>query len=108
MRLDDLPESSNVEDRRGMKMAGGIAAGGGGILLVILGLIFGVDTSKLGLSGGGGGGPPPNDKYKEFAGKVLGTLESVWQKEFQKRSNEYRHSYENPKLVLFSDAVNTA
>ena len=46
MRLDDLPESSNVADRRGMKMAGGIAAGGGGILLLILGLIFGVDTEQ--------------------------------------------------------------
>ncbi len=106
MRLDDLPESSNVEDRRGMKMSGGIAAGGGGILLVILGLIFGVDTSKLGLSGGGSG-PPPNDKYKEFASKVVGSLESVWEKEFAKPQNGYGRRYENPKLVLFTGAVNT-
>src|SRR5438477_348471 len=48
MRLDDLPESSNVSDQRGMRTAGGIAAGGGGLLLLILGLIFGVDTSRLG------------------------------------------------------------
>ena len=57
MRLEDLPESTNVSDRRGMAR-GGVAAGGGGILLLILGLVFGVDTSKLGL-GGGSGGPAP-------------------------------------------------
>ena len=53
MRLDDLPESSQRRDRRGMTTAGGIAAGGGGILLLILGLVFGVDTSKLGIGSGG-------------------------------------------------------
>ena len=43
MRLDDLPESTNVSDQRGMHTTGGITAGGGGLLLLILGLIFGVD-----------------------------------------------------------------
>src|SRR5262245_47919926 len=110
MRLEDLPESSNVEDRRGMKMAGGIAAGGGGLLLLILGLVFGVDTNKLGGLAGGGGrsGPPPNDKYGEFAGKILGSMEAVWEKEFAKRSNGYPDDdFEKPKLVLFSEAVST-
>jgi hypothetical protein len=105
MRLEDLPESSNVEDRRGMRTAGGIAAGGGGILLLILGLIFGVDVGKLGLTGRRG--PPPDDKYREFASKVVGSLEAVWTAEFDKSQNGYGRSYEKPKLVLFSDAVNT-
>ena len=104
MRLDDLRESSNVEDRRGMKMAGGIAAGGGGILLVILGLIFGVDTGKLGLSGGSG--TPPNDKYKEFAGKVVGSLEAVGEG-VREPQNGYGRRYENPKAGVVLRRVNT-
>jgi uncharacterized protein len=106
MRLEDLPSSSNVSDQRGMRTAGGIAAGGGGILLLILGLVFGVDTGKLGL-GGRSGGPPPNDKYAEFAGKIVGTLEVVWKNEFDKPANGYRRRYENAKLVLFSEGVRT-
>ncbi|HVL13139.1 MAG TPA: neutral zinc metallopeptidase, partial [Gemmata sp.] len=110
MDLSNAPESSNVEDRRGMKMSGGIAAGGGGILILIIGLLFGVDLNRLGLGGGGGGGesgPPPNDKYKEFAARVVGTLEKVWQAEFANPKNDYRMSYEKPKLVLFSGGVRT-
>src|SRR5439155_16660987 len=57
---------------------------------------------------GRSGGPPPNDNYKHFAGKVLGTLERVWEREFDNPANGYgRVHYEPPKLVLFSDAVNT-
>jgi len=108
MDLSNAPESGNVEDRRGMKTGGMLAAGGGGIIVVILGLLFGVDTGKLGLSGGGSSGPPPNDKYAKFAGKVVGTLETVWKNEFAKASNGYGNArYENPKLVLFSAAVRT-
>jgi predicted metalloprotease len=92
-----------------MKTAGGVIAGGGGVVLLILGLIFGVDLGKLGIGGGGGGGgPPPDDKYKEFASKVVGTLEEVWEKQFADRNNQYPvRAYEKPKLVLFSSGVNT-
>jgi predicted metalloprotease len=108
MRLDDLPESSNVSDQRGMRTVGGIAAGGGGLLLLVLGLIFGVDTGKLGLGGRQSSGPPPNDNYAAFAKKVIGSLESVWDKEFSKASNNYGGAdFEPTQLILFSDAVNT-
>jgi uncharacterized protein len=109
MDLSNAPESSNVEDRRGMGAAGGLIAGGGGIVVLVLGLLFGIDTNKLGLTGrGGGGGSPPADNYKAFAGKVLGTLEVMWQKEFANPANGYHDAeYAKPKLVLFSDAVNT-
>ncbi|MCE9566106.1 MAG: neutral zinc metallopeptidase [Planctomycetes bacterium] len=110
MDLSGVSESSNVEDRRGMKTAGGLVAGGGGLLVLILGLVFGVDLNKLGVTGGGPeqGGPPPNDNYKQFAGKVLTTLEDVWTKEFAKRSNGYGNTtYEKPHMVLFSKGVNT-
>jgi predicted metalloprotease len=105
--LSNVGVSGNVEDRRGMKAVGGMAAGGGGILILILGLVFGVDLNRLGLTGGGEGGPPPNDKYKEFAGKVVFTLEKVWEREFANSANGYRRSYEPPKLVLFSAGVQT-
>jgi predicted metalloprotease len=109
MELDDLPESSNVSDQRGMKTVGGIAAGGGGILLLILGLVFGIDTNKLGLHGGGGGGAGAGGdaKTKEFAEKILGTLEKVWEKEFDDPKNHYGRRYEFAKLVLFSDGTQT-
>jgi predicted metalloprotease len=93
-----------------MKTAGGIVAGGGGLVLLILGLIFGVDMGKLGLGGrgGGGGGTPPNDNYKDFASKILGTLEVVWEKEFANPRNGYPvRTYEKPKLVLFTSGINT-
>ena len=103
MRLDDAPESGNVEDRRGIST--GMAAGGGGILLLILGLIFGVDFGGgKQPAGGGGDGPPPDPKTKQFAAKILGTLESVWTDEFKK--NGYG-TYKPPGMVLFSEQVNT-
>lgn len=108
MRLDDLPESTNVSDQRGMRTAGGIAAGGGGLLLLILGLIFGVDMNRIGGLGGEGGGPPPNDDYKQFAQKIVGSLEAVWQDEFTNRTNGYGNAEFHPaQLILFSEAVNT-
>ncbi|HJZ53660.1 MAG TPA: neutral zinc metallopeptidase [Gemmataceae bacterium] len=102
MRLDDVAESGNVEDRRGM--GPGLAIGGGaGILLTILGLIFGVN-----LGGGGGGGQraagPVDEKTKTFAAKILKTTEDVWDAEFRK--HDYG-TYEKPKMVLFSDQVRT-
>ncbi len=109
MDLSNAPESSNVEDRRGMGAVGGAVAGGGGLLILILGLVFGIDTNKLGLTGrGSSGGTPPADNYKEFAGKILGTLEATWKHQFSLPQNGYHDAeYENPKLVLFSEAVNT-
>src|SRR5262249_30721878 len=108
MRLDDAPESENVEDRRGM--GGKLAVGGGigGILLFVLRLIFGVDVNKF--MGPGGpppqqqGGEPPKDGYKQFAGKIMGMTEEVWKEEFKK--NGYGE-YEKPKMVLFEHAVDT-
>jgi predicted metalloprotease len=96
MRLDDAPESSNLEDRRGM--GGPLAIGGGGLLVVILGLIFGVDL------GGKRSNAPADEKTKKFAAKVLGTTEEVWKAEFKKHNYG---TYKEPHMVLFSDEVNT-
>jgi predicted metalloprotease len=113
MRLDDAPESENVEDRRGMGGKLAIGGGVGGILLVILGLVFGVDLNKLGM---GPGGPQqqaadqnenraaPKDGYLEFSRKILGMTEEVWKDEFKKHNyGEYR----KPHMKLFSHQVET-
>jgi len=108
MRLDDAPESGNVEDRRGMKTAG-IAAGGGSILLVILALVFGIDPKKVVGPGGGDPGPQqkgeaPKDGYKQFAGKILGMTEEVWTEQFKENK---LGTYKKPGMVLFSEGVKT-
>lgn len=100
MRLDDAPESSNVSDSRGMGGKLAIGGGAGGILLVILGLVFGVD-----LTGGRRAGPssPPDEQTLLFTKKVLGTTEEVWKDEFRKMGKKYKP----PHLELFSDRVKT-
>lgn len=105
MRLDDAPESSNVQDNRGM--GGQLAIGGGGaVILLILGLIFGKDF--LGDNAEMPSNAPANnvgqdDKILVFTQKVLGTTEAVWQDEFRKMGK----SYKPPHLELFSDQVQT-
>src|SRR5262249_7294816 len=106
MQLGDAPESGNVEDRRGMKRAG-LTVGGGGLLVVLLGLLFGVDLNKLGI-GGRQQGEPPKDNYKQFASRVLGLTEEVWKEQFKQHGREYRvGEYQEPKMVLFSEGVDT-
>jgi len=112
MNLEDAPESSNVEDSRGMgtKLAIG---GGGGLLLLILALVFGPDAINIPQ----GNAPPGNDPLNKapqnpaardektliFTKKVLGTTEAVWNDEFRKMGK----SYTPPHLDLFSDQVRT-
>jgi predicted metalloprotease len=100
MRLDDAPESGNVEDQRGMgtKLAVG---GGAGLVLVVLGLIFGRDF--IGDRAGQGGGGKKDKETLDFTKKVLGTTEAVWTDEFRKMGQTYRP----PHLQLFSDQVRT-
>lgn len=98
MQLDDAPESGNVEDRRGM--GGKLAIGGGaGVILAILGLVFGVDLGGLRQ----GNNAPPDEKTLLFSKKILGTTEVVWKREFEKMGKRYAP----PKMVLFSNQVTT-
>jgi predicted metalloprotease len=109
MQWEGGEESSNVEDRRGLGgVGGGVALGGGSILLVILGLIFGVDL------GGGRGvreqrpAAPGDPETKRFAAVVLNFTEKVWDEQFRDPKNGYgRVRYVKPKMVLFSDGVRT-
>ena len=117
MRWQDFRTSSNVEDRRGMGMAGG---GGLGIgAMVILGLIgwaFGIDPRILiggaeMMTGGGSGYQQqqqqgrqgaPQDEMGRFASAILGNTEDVWSTVMPQQVNR---QYQPPKLVLFSDAT---
>jgi predicted metalloprotease len=113
MRWQDFRTSSNVEDRRGMGMAGG---GGLGIgAMVILGLVgwaLGIDPRILiggaeMMTGGGSGYQQqqqgrqgaPQDEMGRFASAVLGNTEDVWNTVLPQQANR---QYQAPKLVLFS------
>jgi predicted metalloprotease len=117
MRIDQLPSSENVEDRRGsgggFRVPGGRSGLGIGtiILLGLLGWWLGIDPGLL--IGGAdiltGGKPqqqtqnaPGNnagapDPTKEMVTRVLGSTEAVWSNVFQKSGERY----EPPKLVMF-------
>ena len=112
MRLDDIEESSNVEDRRGSRPGGKLAIGGGlgGIVIVIIYALLGGNPQDLqgalpsqsGQAQQSSGGAPINDEGKKFVSKVLKETEVVWDKVFQ---DQLGKAYEKPSLVVFSDQV---
>ncbi len=115
MRLEDQRTSSNVEDRRGMRVGRGAAGGGIGIVIIaLIAMFFGVDPRVI-LQGAGPAAPPsvqqrpgpapsPNDAASQFVSKVLASTEDVWTEIFAKNGMTYRQ----PKLVLFDGAVQSA
>jgi uncharacterized protein len=117
MRLDELPKSARIEDRRGVTVArGGIGVG----TIVVLGLIgwaLGIDPRLL--IGGAemmsrSGGPQqkadagsttssgsPSDTMGQFVSGVLGSTETVWTDIFAQSGRNYTA----PTLVMFSGAT---
>ena len=117
MRWRDMRRSDNVEDRRGMSMGGaGIKLGGGGLLLiVVLSLLTGTNPLDLlsGLEEAGGPStidsgperkPPADDPQSDFIRAILGDSEDTWGRLFSQGGG----TYEPPRLVLFSGAVQSA
>lgn len=124
MDLDDLQQSSNVEDRRGRGGGGGLAIGGGlGIGGVILAVVFGLLTGQnplqiLGSVTGGGSSTvnpsnqtssnssqaPQNDPAKVEISKVVRSTEQQWGKVFAASNRKYRE----PGLVLYNGATEAA
>lgn len=116
MRWRDGRRSDNVEDRRGMRSAGGKKVGGGigVIILALIAMYFGVDPAIVldpgapGMSGGDSAvsapRSPEEDVLAEFVSVVLADTEDVWHDIFQQMGREYRE----PRLVLFTDAVESA
>jgi predicted metalloprotease len=117
MRLDELPTSNRIEDRRGMP---GARAGIGVGTVIILGLIgwaLGIDprtliggaemmsqnqqqqtTARSGPSGA------PSDEMGHFVSAVLGSTESEWKDVFAQAGR----TYEPPTLVMFSGSTQSA
>ena len=117
MRWRDGRRSDNVEDRRGMRSAGGKKVGGGigVIILALIAMYFGVDPAIVldqggapGMSGGDSAvsapRSPEEDVLAEFVSVVLADTEDVWNDLFRQMGREYRE----PRLVLFTDAVESA
>lgn len=119
MQWEDREESQNVEDRRGMSPKAGLALGGGGIIVLFIALIFGLDPKQVAnlLGGAGGGGPaggqvnnakrdfsPEEERQAHFSKVIFGDTERVWDEIFAKLGK----SYIKPTLVLFNDQVDSA
>jgi uncharacterized protein len=119
-------ESENIEDRRGV--GGGFPVGIGGIgaiVVVLLGLFLGVDpgtllallsanetqqqteTRRADYSGYGSSRMPEAnraDPMRQFVSVVLADTEDVWSQLFKSMGR----TYDDPKLVLYSDRVSSA
>jgi predicted metalloprotease len=109
--------ADQVQDRRGMRMGGVPAIGGGmGIVGVLLFLVLNV----LGGGGGSGGiglpdlapvqGPtgtagtiPPDDDEAQFVGFVIDDVQDTWTQIFR----DAGRTYERTEVVLFSEATQT-
>ena len=117
MQLGDQEASSNVEDRRGIGVGGGL--GIGGIVVAAVAYFLGFDPGTAiqvgqqvsqmserhdtrdvrGVPKGA-----PADEMGQFVAKVLGSTEVVWGRIFQQSNAQYRA----PTLVLYEGQVRSA
>src|SRR5262245_56000590 len=126
MKWQGREESTNVEDRRGIGTKVGLAAGGGGLALIlalVLAWVFGADPQKVmqligqvqqaqqgaGTGQGQGEAPPrPVDPVEEqqasFTKIIFRDAEIIWEDLFRQMKKPYR----KPTLVLFSGEVKSA
>lgn len=114
MRWIGRRQSTNIEDRRGQTTRR-VAGGGCGtiILILIVWLLFGGNPLELLNNMQPVGdqssvstyqGTAEENELAKFVGVVLGDTEDVWHTLFGRAGMEYRE----PKLVLFSEAVQSA
>lgn len=118
MRWKGERQSDNVEDRRGMSVSRGVKVGGIGglglVVLVVVGLFLGIDPAVMLQVGDSFQSPPASvqpgvspaldDEDSRFVAVVLAETEDVWNDVFSKAGRRYQE----PKLVLFSGAVDSA
>ena len=111
MRWRDERQSENIEDRRGVS-GGKIAIGGlGGLVLLVLALLFGADPRQLLRQlPQEDSGPQTSrsvnredEELKQFVAVVLAQTEDAWGQIFRQMGREYR----KPTLVLFTDQVDS-
>ena len=113
MRWTNSGRSGNLEDRRGMRLGGGMGMGiGGTVVLLVLSLIFGKDL--LSGAGGGGGvsvvppqdagpyvGTPEEEEQMNFLSAVLDDAQATWARIFSQSGQQYQDA----KLIVFKDAT---
>jgi predicted metalloprotease len=131
MKWEDERESSNVEDARGGFSIGGRGAGigcGGLVIILLVSWLTGINPLQLlnmvqssspsapstsqapsapsqgSPAGPGRPGQPPADRLGKFASVVLASTEDVWKDIFSKMGR----TYHEPRLVLFSQAINSS
>jgi predicted metalloprotease len=115
MRWRDQRQSDNIEDQRGSGGGRRLALGGGlgGIVVLVLALLFGADPRQLlnTLPQSGGAGPQTSRpesaqeaELRQFVAVVLAQTEDAWSEEFRRLGKTYR----KPTLVLFSGQVESA
>lgn len=105
--------SRNIEDRRSMGAAGAGGVGIVGMLVVLaVGYFFGVDISPVVSAIDDGGQPgqerqltPEEQEMGQFMSVVLADTEEVWGRILPEQAGV---QYQNPTLVLFSGAVQSA
>lgn|SRR5574343_36491 len=111
-------QSDNVEDRRGMSSGGKIIAGGGGLAIVFLLVkMFFPDAAPFVDSIQQSQANQQTEQVEqreltaeekemgEFVATVFADTEDIWTKIFEENN---LGTYEQPKMVLFSGAVETA
>jgi predicted metalloprotease len=119
MEYENMPSSSNIEDRRGQG-GGGLAVGGGGLgigaIIVIFAISYFTGISPQVLIGGAemmGVGqqsaPPPstapanpNDPMRAFLSKVVGGTEAVWSDVLPEQTGV---QYRPATLVMYNGAT---
>src|SRR5262245_7414904 len=110
MEWEGREKSKNVEDRRSVAKTAAVAAGGVGILALLIGLLLGVDPRKImgpprqePGQGQANGKPvdPAEERLANFTQVIFRDTEDVWDDEFRKMGKTYR----KPTLVLYTDQV---
>lgn len=104
--------STNIEDRRGMRLSTGLVGGGlGTIAVIVVGLLLGVDPGAIlnqisPESGPAAVGPlsAADEETKEFVSAIVGFTEDTWSEIFREGGSRYRP----PALVLYTGAVESA
>lgn len=113
MKLEGRRESSNVDDRRGKSTGKKVSLGiGGTIVVALIALFMGGDPSSVIQQLNSQSAATNTEAYQPsaeeeelatFAKQILAGTEDVWSAEFKKLGR----TYQPPKLVLFTDAVNS-
>jgi predicted metalloprotease len=112
MEWEGREESSNVDDRRGLGGPVGVIGGLGGLVLLLIGLAFGVDPQRLAKLAAPRNDPaqqrrpldPREERLASFTKVIFRDTEIVWDDLFRQAGK----TYTNPTLVLFTGQVNSA